>query len=198
MNKPTHLDDDQPVQPWELLSSELALDEKWFPVRKDRVRLPSGKIIDDYFVWESPTIVVVVPVTDDGKFIMVEQYRHAIKKNEIQFPAGGVDPGESNEQAALRELEEETGYRAKEVIHLGTVSVYPTKVSGPFEIYLALGVTPDGQRHYDEQEETRVIPMTRTELVDHLDSTDSRPQSTLAAIFKVDRYFERHPTLKPR
>jgi ADP-ribose pyrophosphatase len=159
-----------PVRPWKLLSSSTALDEKWFPVRKDVVQLPSGKIVDDYFVWEAPHIVDVVPVTPDGSFVLVRQYRHAMGKIMVQFPAGAQDKGETPEQAAARELEEETGYRCRKLVQLGTTAPYVTKMTGTNSIFIALDATPTGTAHYDEQEESEVVIKTLDELFTLIDS----------------------------
>lgn len=153
------------VRPWKLLSSSKALDEKWFPVRKDVVELPSGKVIDDYFVWDSPPIVTVIAVTTDDKFVLVRQYRHALGEIKHQFPAGAVDPGESLKDAALRELKEEAGYVTdKPLIHLGTCAPYATKITGVEDFYLALDATQESEPHYDEQEESEVVLMTEAEI----------------------------------
>lgn len=145
------------VRPWETIASSRALEEKWFPVRKDVVRLPSGKIVDDYFVWESPRIVTVIPVTPEGKFVLVRQYRHAIGKLLHQFPAGAVDKGEELVAAAKRELEEETGYVCRELVHLATLAPYATKMTGTEDVYIGLDATPSGKQHYDEQEESESV-----------------------------------------
>jgi ADP-ribose pyrophosphatase len=157
-----------PVKPWKTLSTSVALDEKWFPVRKDVVRLPNGKVVEDYFVWKSPDIAFVAPFTSDGKFIICEQYRQAIDKVMLQFPAGGIDKGETPEQAALREMEEEAGYKSSEIKLLATVAPYPTKVECLNYLFLATNACLEGFKHEDEMEESRVIEMMPAELRAHL------------------------------
>jgi len=152
------------VQPWKKISSSKALEEKWFPVRKDVVELPSGKVVDDYFVWESPRIVTVIPVTPEGKFVLVRQYRHAIGKVLHQFPAGAADEGEELAAAAKRELEEETGYLCRELVHLATLAPYATKMTGTEDVFIGLDATPSGRQHYDEQEESESAVKTLEEL----------------------------------
>ncbi len=188
MNKPDNASDT--VRPWKTISSSLALDEKWFRVRKDVVQLPSGKIVDDYFVWESPHIVKVIPVTPDGKFVVVRQYRHAVGKITHQFPAGAVDKGETLEQGARRELEEETGYTAAEIIHLGTGAPYATKITGLMDVYLAPNAALNGHRHYDEQEETEVVTMTADELLNLFNAPDLQQMDFFAATFLALRYLK--------
>jgi 8-oxo-dGTP pyrophosphatase MutT (NUDIX family) len=155
--------DDQ-IKPWKQLSTSKALSEPWFPVRKDVIELPSGTVIDDYFVWESPTIATVVPFTTDGKFVLCEQYRYAVNKVMYQFPAGGVGKNEPVEVAAKRELEEETGYTTDALEFLGDSAAYPTKMSGWHHLYLAKNVRLDGTKQEDENEPTRVALKTPEEL----------------------------------
>ena len=154
------------VTPWQLLSTTTALDEKWFPVRKDTVKLPSGKVIDDYFVWEAPHIVSVVPITPEGKFIVVRQYRHALGKILYQFPAGAVDPGESFEKAAKRELLEETGHQCTSLVHLADLAPYATKMTGLDHTYLAEGTVKVQEVAYDEQEESEPVTLSLAELLE--------------------------------
>jgi ADP-ribose pyrophosphatase len=155
--------DDQ-IKAWKQLSSKYALPEPWFRVRKDEIQLASGNVIDDYFVWESPTIATIVPITEDGKFVLCEQYRYAVDKIMYQFPAGGVEKNESVEDGARRELEEETGYVADTLEFLGDSAAYPTKMSGWHHLYLARNVRPDGVRQDSENEPTRVVLKTPEEL----------------------------------
>ena len=182
------------ISPWKLVSSTPALEEKWFPVRKDVVQLPSGKIIDDYFVWEAPHIVEIVAVNKDGRYVMVRQYRHALSSIMLQFPAGAVDTGETLEQAARRELEEETGYICGKLIHLGTVAPYATKMTGLADIFLAFDAVPDGQATEDEQEESEVCLMTADQIWQELESA-KKPHMTglLAAFLLAERYLQRSP-----
>lgn len=152
------------IKPWKVLSTRMVLSERWFPVRKDEVELPSGQIVNDYFVWESPTIATMVPVTEDGKFVICEQYRHGVGKNMYQFPAGGVNMDESPEAAAKREMEEETGYTSDDVTFLARYAAYPTKMSGYHHLFLAKNSKLTGVKQEDENEPTRVSLITPQEL----------------------------------
>lgn len=77
---------------------------------RERVEMPDGYTTDWYFV-DTPPSVLVVPVTAAGSLVMVRQYRHNLRRHVLEFPAGIVEAGEGLEEAALRELLEETGYR---------------------------------------------------------------------------------------
>jgi len=172
---------DQPIQKWDTLSSATVLPEPWFRVRKDEIKLPSGTVVDDYFVWESPTIVTTVPITADGKFVLCQQYRHAVNEIMYQFPAGGMDKGETIEETALRELEEETGYKAASVEFLNKVAAFPTKATGWNYLYLARDVTLTGSKHDDENEPTRVVLKTPDELWGMIAGGEFQVSGSLAA-----------------
>ena len=85
------------MEKWKLLFSKLVFNNKWFKVRQDRVELPTGKIIDDYFVWPEGDVAFVAPVTEDNHLILVRQYKHGAGEIMIEFPAGYVDNGETPE-----------------------------------------------------------------------------------------------------
>ncbi|MDX2049424.1 MAG: NUDIX hydrolase, partial [Chitinophagaceae bacterium] len=76
---------------WKLLGSEYLFKETWFTVRRDRCERPDGKIVDPYYVFEFPDWVVAVPVTNEGKIVLVKQYRHAMGETIWEIPGGCID-----------------------------------------------------------------------------------------------------------
>lgn len=169
------------IRAWEKLSSSYALGESWFRVRKDEVKLASGKVIDDYFVWESPTIATIAPITEDGKFVVCKQYRYGVDKIMYQFPAGGVGKDETPQNAAIRELEEETGYTATTAEFLCDSAAYPTKMSGWHHLFLARNVKPGGKKHNDENEPTEVVLKTPEELLAMIEANEFQVADSLVA-----------------
>ncbi|MDP2873906.1 MAG: NUDIX hydrolase [bacterium] len=147
------------MQKWKTLESGMALDNRWFKVRRDKVELPNGKILDDYFVWESGNVAMVVPITQDNKLVFVRQYKHGVAEVMIEYPAGYVDKMEDPAQGAKRELAEETGYVAQEVIPLAKVVHNPTKETGCLFIYLAKVSNKQSQKNLDVSEEIEVLEL---------------------------------------
>ncbi len=98
------------IQKWRTLSSEYLIRRPWLTARRDCVRLPDGRINDEYYLLEYPDWVNVIAVTTEGLFVMIEQYRHGIDEVITELCAGVVEAGEETEAAARRELLEETGY----------------------------------------------------------------------------------------
>src|SRR5215204_3728382 len=95
----------------ETLSSRRGFDGKWVHVRVDEVRLPTGRKTTREIV-EHPGSVAIVGVTSAGNVLLLRQSHHAIGRTLLGIPAGTLEPGETPETSARRELAEETGYRA--------------------------------------------------------------------------------------
>lgn len=149
---------------WETVSSTLRIDSPHFRVRQDDIRLPSGRYVDGYYVWESPSIATVVPRTESGEFVLVRQWRHAVGRTMLQFPAGAIDDGESPEQAAHRELFEETGYTAPSMTHLGETVAFPTKATGWHHLFLADHAQFQSPPPEDPMEQSATVVVTQDEL----------------------------------
>jgi len=155
------------MKKWKKISSSVVLDSKWFRVKKDVVELGNGKIVDDYYLWESPDVVLTVPVTSDNKFIMVRQYKHGAGDIIIEFPAGYINEGETALGAAKRELEEETGYKAHEIELLKKTISHSTKETGSYSIFLAkVEKEKIKSRNLDENEEIEVLEVPVDEILD--------------------------------
>jgi hypothetical protein len=84
------------LQKWKTLNSKMVLDHHWCKVRQDVIKLPNGKIVDDYFINIKPEVALILPITSDGNIIFVRQYRHAIGEFFIELPAGSFDPAEES------------------------------------------------------------------------------------------------------
>ena len=107
----------------ELMARERVFEGKVFDVDRDEVRLPHGRTVTMDVV-RHPKSVVLIPVPESGHVILIRQYRHAVGRWLWEFPAGGVDPGESPEQAARRECHEEIGQVPATIVRLA--ALFPT------------------------------------------------------------------------
>ena len=142
---------------WRVISSEYLFNDLWFKVRKDICETPAGKIIDPYYVYEFPTWVAAVPVTEDGKIIMVLQYRHALGEVCLEVPGGCVDDTDKDfQQAIARELLEETGYSFTSYDYLGKISANPSTNNNLLHMFLAKGGKKVSEQQLDGNEEIEV------------------------------------------
>jgi len=155
----------------------------------DRIELPNGhESVREYL--RHPGAVCLVPLSEANEVLMVRQYRYPFHRTILEVPAGKLDPGEAPETAARRELSEETGAAAKELIDLGTF--YPS-VAYTDEIiytYLARGLTFQSQ-HLDDDEFLDVERIPLRTLVDMVLSGELSDGKTQAAILKAAAWLER-------
>lgn len=150
---------------WKILSSEYLYKATWFTIRKDKCETPDGKIVDPYYVYEFPTWVSALAVTDDNKVVMVRQYRHGIQETIIEVPGGCVDDSDKSFQEAIaRELLEETGYQFGEYHYLGKVSPNPSTNTNWMHMFLATGGRRVKDQNLDHNEDIEVVLMELDEL----------------------------------
>lgn len=150
---------------WKTLSSTYLFNDRWFKVRKEVCETPDGKIVDPYYIYDFPTWVGAVPVTEDSKIVMVRQYRHALGESCIEIPGGCVDDTDSNyEQAIRRELLEETGYAFTSYEYLGKISPNPSTNSNLLYMFLAKGGKKVAEQQLDGNEEIEVLLLSIQEL----------------------------------
>lgn len=119
-------------------------------VRRDRVQLPDGQeAAREYIV--HPGAVMIVPLLDDGRLVVERQWRYPLHRAFIEFPAGKLDAGEPVLACAIRELAEETGYRAAEWARAGLLHNAIAYSNEGIEVWFARGLRL-GERHLDEGE----------------------------------------------
>lgn len=135
---------------YKILESDILFRGKVFNLRVDKIKYDSGNEgVREIAV--HPGGAVVVPVKDDGKLVMVTQYRYPLEKILLEFPAGKLDFNEEPLVCAVRELQEETGYTAANFKKLGSISTTPGFCTEILHIFMATGLTP-GEFNREEGE----------------------------------------------
>lgn len=147
---------------------ETCLDGDWvyrghfLQVRRERVRLPDDAEAAREFIVH-PGAVMVVPLLADGRLLMERQFRHPIGRVMLEFPAGKLDAGEDPLHCAQRELQEETGYRAREWAQGGLMHNAIAYSTEGIHVFLARGLEA-GERRLDEGEFLDLVALTPAEL----------------------------------
>lgn len=166
------------LRPWKILHSEMALDHEWYKVRQDTVELPDGTIIDDYFVSVRPDVVICFALTPAQEVVCVRQYKHGAQAILTELPAGTIEKGETAEEAAKRELQEETGFRAAEMRKIGTLYSNPTKNTNQVHVCFADGLENKGNQEWDVTENIQVVKFPVAEIMQRImDGTIAVPES---------------------
>ncbi len=128
-----------------LIEGRQVMRGSFLDVRRDTVRLPGGGTATREYIVH-PGAAVVVPILDDGRLVLERQYRHPLGRVMLEFPAGKIDPGEPSGRCAMRELAEETGYRAAEWAYAATMHNAIAYSNERIEVWFARGLTPGEQR----------------------------------------------------
>ena len=166
---------------WKTLRSKMIVSRPpWLNVRHDEVELPDGRINPEFYVLEYPDWVNVIAITEAGEYVMEMQYRHGLGRTCVEICAGVMEDGETPEEAARRELEEETGYVGGEWTELMTVSGNASTTDNLTHCFVARGVRPSGERHLDRTEDLDVVLMSESEVYGLL-MRDEVKQSLMAA-----------------
>ena len=129
-------------QPWTVLQTKyLFRKPPWLTMRQDRVQLPGGGIVEEYYVWEYPTWINVIAVTKERRVVLIRQYRYALGQVHYEIPAGVTDAGDGDlEAAARRELLEETGFGGGRWQPWMTLSANPALQTNLTQTFLATEV----------------------------------------------------------
>jgi 8-oxo-dGTP pyrophosphatase MutT (NUDIX family) len=146
-----------PPRPWELVSSRTEREFRIFNLRIDRAVSPRTGQTHEFYVLESLPWVNVIPLTPDGQVVLVRQYRHGTREVTLEIPGGIVERGDSPEEAARRELLEETGYGCARTVPLGFVHPNPAFLDNRCYTFVARDVHRAQGQNQDEKEDIEVL-----------------------------------------
>lgn len=172
------------LRKWKVLNSTMIVNHQWCKVRQDEIELPNGKVIADYFINIRPEVALILPITSNQEIILVRQYRHGAGKILLELPAGTFNPNqESPQAAAIRELQEETGYTNDTVTYLATLYDNPVKDTNKINLFIAENVIKTGQQELDVTEEIEVLLIPLTAVIAKIANGEICVAGTVAAIF---------------
>ena len=179
-------DPSEPAPP-EIISSELVLRSQLFDVVDDRLRLADGREIARISV-EHPGAVAIVAIDDQGRWLLVEQYRHGARKRLLEVPAGGREQGESPEATAAREIREETGFAADSIVRLGGAWSAPGFLTEYMHYFLATGLRRDPLPQDDDEDISAPLRMSYEEVLAAIDDGTIEDAKTIVAAMLWQRH----------
>ena len=167
-----------------MLYSEYIIKRPWLTARRDKIELPDGRIIPEFYVLEYPDWVNVIAITTDGKFVMERQYRYAADSTNYEIPCGVMEQGETPLEAAMRELKEETGYGGGQWRELMCISANPTSMTNMTHCFVATGVQKVSDQHLDATEELEVHLLSRDEVLALLQNNEMIQSLMIAPLLR--------------
>ncbi len=141
----------------------------------------------NYFSVDKADVVAIIPITNDGKIILERQFRPAINKNIYEIPAGNIEVGETPRHAALRELEEETGYCAGKLIYIAKIYGSPGILNETQHLFLAK-MLRKGERHLDLEEDIKIKAVSKRLAMKMILDKEINDAKTMAAILYLNAF----------
>ena len=164
---------------------------RFYKVKSQSFLFPNGKIEDREYI-DKRKASVVVPITNDGDIVFVIQpIALSSEGSLIEFPAGYWEFNENGIAAGKRELSEETGYIAGELIYLGEHYQDPGSIRQKVEIYLALGCEKVNEQNLDKGEFIKYIEVPYELAIELMEENYLKDANTYIALSKSDRFFQR-------
>jgi len=173
--------DDAASDGWKVLATDV-FSVGWMRIVRDRLRKPDGSEMDYHYL-ASGNSSSVLAFTDDERVVLTRQYRHPLRQVIYDLPAGGIRAGELPQEAALRELAEETGYRAHEIEPLGRYNPLPGGLTHTCHVFVARKLQP-GASNLDENEVIDVFHKPWREVVDMVLTGEAVDGSLVYAVLR--------------
>lgn len=165
-------------------TSERVYDGVLLHIKKDTVRLPNGETATREYTTH-PGAVMVIPVLEDGRYIMERQFRYPLNQIFLEFPAGKIDPGEEPETTAHRELLEETGYIADQLNYLTTIHPVISYSTEKIVLYVASGLHKAEQK-LDPNEFLELVTVEPADLMQQIKSGSVTDVKTIIGAFWLE------------
>lgn len=172
------------------MKRELKYEGSIVKVYMDEVELPNGKIAKWDFI-NHDGAAAVVPVTSEGKILMVKQYRNALDRDTLEIPAGKLDDiSEETSVCASRELEEETGYKPGKLEFLMTLCTWVAFTNEKIDVYVATDLIP-AKQNLDEDEFIDVKAYSVDDLKEKIFKGELQDAKTISAILAYDTKYRK-------
>lgn len=176
--------------PFKTLSTETLVENEIFSLKKERLQKENGEVIEEYYTVDRPDVAIILTITTDNKLVLLNQYRHPIKKSGIEVPAGHINKGEDPEDGAKRELLEETGYTSKNIIKIYENYASIGLLNQKLHFFLATDAEKTQEQNLDKDEELTVVIKSWEETEKLLEEGHIQDIDSVAAILLAKKYLK--------
>ena len=169
------------IRKWKLLSEKDISPSPYFPLFIHKVKLPNGRIIEDYYVSKLGHVAMIVAITKKREVVFVRQYKHGVAEIILELPAGRIEQ-RTPEKAAKTELQEETGIVAEELVPIGEVFVAPSKDSTIIYGFLVKNAQVTMTQNFDEHENIELVLIPANQVEKKIKTGDIKVADTIALL----------------
>ena len=181
------------IKHWATTQSSEIGDYYIFRLNKVKRTSPRTGTTHDFVALDAPDWINILPITPDGQFVCVRQYRHGTNAITTEIPAGMMDPHEQDPiDAARRELLEETGYYSADIRKIGTTEPNPAFLNNKCHLYLALDAVQIEQPKLDGKEDIELVTYPLSQLDELIDQDTFTHSLTICNFYYFDRYCRKH------
>lgn len=177
-------------KPWSIVSSHKEKVSKIINLRKDFARSPRTNSVHEFFIFESLPWVNIIPLTPKNEVVLIRQYRHGLRAVTLEIPGGLVDHGDTPEEAARRELLEETGFREESLRMLGYVHPNPAIQNNVCYTFLANNVYRTDLQNQDACEDIEVVIKPLSDIPRLIRDGDITHSLVIAAFYLYLQYIQ--------
>jgi ADP-ribose pyrophosphatase len=168
-----------PLKPWKKISSEVKFKNPWWTYMHDKCELPDGKDYEYHYVHTTGSSFII-PIKDNGKIILVNQYRYLNDRFSIEFPGGGIKEGQTPGQVARKELIEETGLDG-DFDKAGYFNPYNGIADEICHVFIARNLKPSDKETKDDSEEFEIFELSAEEIDRKIRTNEIYDGMTMAA-----------------
>lgn len=174
--------------PWKTLRSDEVFTSPFVTIHRDKVKLPDGVLIDDFYTVTVSDAAMIVALTEDNSILLKSEYRYSCGEDLIECPAGTFDIDETDPLVvAKRELLEETGYTSDNWTYLGATRESTSKLTNTMHIFLARDCVKVSEQHLDKTEHLDLIIVPLEKAVDMVMNNEIRCNSSAHGILRAAR-----------
>ncbi len=177
---------------WKIISSKKILKNEFFTVSEDKCKKTDGTFVEKYYTIDTQEAAIIAAFTSKNELILVEQYRHPVKKTDFELPAGYIEKNELTSSAIKRELLEETGYEIKKVTKIGECYMQAGLISNKISFFIGFNAKKIAAQNLDTAEEINVHLVSWPKALKMFEWKKIKDMASVAGFLLAQKYLNQH------
>jgi ADP-ribose pyrophosphatase len=175
---------------WKIIKTQTPLKNSHFKIIKEKCLKKNNAIVDNYYTVNLQDVAIVGAFTSKNEIVLINEYRHPVKSNDIELPAGFMEKNENIKQTAARELLEETGYKAEKMIKIHEAFSSAGLLSNKIHFFIGTNAKKVGLQKLDQNEEIKVVVTKWEKALLYLKQKKIKDMASVTAILLIKDYIK--------